>query len=211
MVLVTVSIYFLFDIQKLSKLLPVNKPSLEIKSPENSEIIDPESIEGSADDGENESGMPGIVSVDLTGGNRNNRKQQNEEDRKKFESIQQHPKNSHSEHPKGLTTVGGSGIYVTHDLHQEDPEENEYISQISKKLTGEITREISETARNSVVYGENSAQPALMYYNRIPKCGSTSLGNLLNATGEANDRFQIKHEHYRGIRFSFKNDKTKKV
>ena len=209
MVLVTVLTYFLFDIQKLSKLLPVNKPSSEIKSQENSEIVDPESIEGSADDGENESGMPGIVSVDLIGGNRNNRKKQNDQDPQI--AIQQHPKNSHSEHPKGLTTVGGSGIYVTHDLHQEDPEENEYISQISKKLTKEITGEISETARNSVVFGENSAQPALMYYNRIPKCGSTSLGNLLNATGEANDRFQIKHEHYRGIRFSFKNDKTKKV
>ena len=110
-----------------------------------------------------------------------------------------------------MTTLGGSGIYVTHDLRQTDPEESEYLSQISKKLPSEISREISETAVGSKIYSEKEKQPVLMYYNRIPKCGSTSLGNLLNATGEKNGKFQIKHEHYRGIRFSFKNDRTKKV
>lgn len=157
---------------------------------------------GSGEDEDSESNIPGIDAIDLTGG-RKAPPQHSTENIGPSKTIK-HQK------PSG-SSLGGSGIYVTHDLHQDDPEETEYINQISKKLPGEISHEIADAAKNPQLFTENDPQPALMYYNRIPKCGSTSLGNLLNATGEKNNRFEIKHEHYRGIRFSFKNDRTKKV
>ena len=182
-------IYFLSDDEILSKFLPENNNiPKETNNNNSSSLIADEEI-GSGEDEDSESNIPGIDSIDLTGGVAS--------------------KIVHHEKPSG-SSVGGSGIYVAHDLHQNDPEETEYISQISKRFPKEITNEIIETAKNPTILSESNL-PALMYYNRIPKCGSTSLGNLLNATGEENNRFEIKHEHYRGIRFSFKNEKEKKV
>ena len=202
-ILVLVSLYFLTEDRFLSKLLQENSNKLALNSTSEQQLVIDEEI-GSADEENVDGGIPAIQSIDLTGGNK---KQDHSDINLHLESNKLHEKPS----LKGLTTLGGSGIYVTHDLHQTDPEESEYLSQISKKLPSEISREISETALGSKIYSEKEKQPVLMYYNRIPKCGSTSLGNLLNATGEKNGKFQIKHEHYRGIRFSFKNDRTKKV
>jgi len=109
-----------------------------------------------------------------------------------------------------ITSHGGSGVYVFNDLTQESRPELDQIGLFEKHLKDGDKRYISKTVRQRNLVRDKNSRPMLIYYNRIPKCGSTFFTSLLNKTSEYQKLYSVKNFHHRGIRFSFKNDHEKR-